>query len=146
MNNVVQKYDFPAKELDDLGVIGLYLFGSQAQGLSTSLSDIDVGVLVRSNLLLEDRPQRNKIYDALYDMLSHYASRTLDRLCDIDIVFLEDPNVNFQLRYHVAKYGTPLYERNPRDFANFKERTMDEYADFAPLRRLFTESILARIS
>src|SRR3989344_1012446 len=103
MNNVAQKYDFPAKELDDLGVIGLYLFGSQAQGLGTSL-------------------------------------------CDIDIVFLEDPNVNFQLRYHVAKYGMSLYERNPRDFANFKERTMDEYADFAPLRRLFTESIFARIS
>ena len=101
---------------------------------------------MRSNLLFEDRAQRNKIYDALYDILSHYASRTLNRLCDIDIVFLEDPNVNFQLRYHVAKYGMSLYERNPRDFANFKERTMDEYADFAPLRRLFTESIFARIS
>lgn len=142
----IQKHDFPTERLDNLGVVGLYLFGSQAQGLGSPLSDIDIGVLMRSNSLLEDRSQRNKIYDALYDILSHYASRTLDRLCNIDIVFLEDPNVNFQLRYHVAKYGTPLYEYNPRDFANFKERTMDEYADFAPLRRLFTESILARIS
>ena len=57
----------------------------------------------------------------------------------------QDELVNLQLKYHVSSRGIPLYERHTRAFVDFKEYAMERYADFAPLRRMFNESILARI-
>lgn len=132
--------------LASLAVEALILFGSRAQGLEGPLSDIDVGVLVRDPRILQDRTRRNALYDTLYfDVLSPLAGREVKRLCNIDIVFLQDELVNLQLKYHVSNHGVPLYERHPRAFADFKEYAMERYADFAPLRRMFHEAILARI-
>ena len=90
-------------ELHTLGVDGLILFGSHAEGLAGPLSDVDVGVLVGDTRVLKDRSQRNKLYDVLYlDVLSPLVGRTVQRLCDIDIVFLQDELVNLQLKYHVS--------------------------------------------
>ena len=126
------------KKLEALGVEALILFGSQAQGLATERSDIDIGVLVEYPIL-RDRQQRKNVYDALYDMISGKH----DRLTDIDIVFLQDAPM--ELRAHVMKYGVPLYECNPRSFPRFKEYVMDSYADFAPNREEFQRGILSRI-
>lgn len=143
------KFAFTPKEKDalkGLDVDALILFGSHAQGLAGPLSDVDIGVLVRDPRILKDRPRKNELYDSLYlHVLSPLVGRTVRRLCDIDIVFLQDELVNLQLKYHVSDHGTPLYERDPSAFANFKEYAMERYADFAPLRRMFNEAILARI-
>ncbi len=129
-----------------LGVEALILFGSHAQGLAGPMSDVDVGVLVRDPLILQDRARRNALYDALYfDVLSPLAGRVVKRLCNIDIVFLQDELVNLQLKYHVSSRGVPLYERDSRAFADFKENIMERYADYAPVRRMFNSAILARI-
>ncbi len=125
--------------LKELGVAGLILFGSQAQGAASAASDFDFGVLVKKPSFLSDRETRNRIYDALYDLLSS----KIKKLADIDIVFLEDAPM--ELRMHAAKHGKVLYEENPSVFADFRERTMELYADFAPLRRMFQEQTLARI-
>lgn len=132
--------------LASLGVEALILFGSRAQGLAGYLSDVDTGVLLRDPRILKDRTQRNALYDMLYtDVLSPLAGRSVKRLCNIDIVFLQDELVNLQLKYHVSNYGLPLYERDSRVFADFKEDIMERYADYAPVRRMFNEAILARI-
>lgn len=132
--------------LTGLGVSALILFGSHAQGLAGPLSDIDVGVLVRDPRILKDRTQRNGLYDSLYtDVLSPLAGRAVKRLCNIDIVFLQDELVNLQLKYHVSNHGVVLYEYDPHAFTDFKEYVMERYADFAPLRRMFHDAILARI-
>lgn len=147
MTDAIMEFTQKEKEsLAALDVEALILFGSYAQGLAGPLSDVDVGVLIRDPRILKNRPERNALYDALYaDVLSPLAGRAVKRLCNIDIVFLQDELVNLQLKYHVSSRGIPLYERHPRAFVDFKENIMERYADFASVRRMFNEAILARI-
>ena len=144
----MEKFAFTTEEksaLEAEGIEAVILFGSFAQGLAGDLSDVDVGILLRDPRVLNDRRRRNALYDALYDICSSLVGRTLKRLSNIDIVFLQDEIVNLQLKYHVSSRGVPLYERDARAFADFRENVMERYADFAPVRRMFHEAILARI-
>lgn len=136
--------DFPLseaerKQLERLNVAALVLFGSRAQGLGKAESDYDIGVLLREPADLTQPERRREIYDALYDLLS---SR-VHTLTNIDIVFLEAAPA--ELQAHVVRYGKVMFESDPDAFANFKERAMLAYADFAPIRDTFHRSILERI-
>lgn len=122
--------------LEKLPIEALILFGSQAQGTDRKGSDYDFGVLPSRFL---STSERKKVYDALYDFLS----AKIRQLIDIDIVFL--PGAFMELQTSAATFGILLYERQEHAFARFRERVMDRYADFAPLRRLFHNAILARI-
>ena len=144
------KFEFTEEEkvsLERLGAETVILFGSHAEGIAGPMSDVDMGILIKDTSILKDNNYKKKteLYNALYDILSPLVGRTIKRLCNIDIVFLQDEKVNLQLKFHVSKYGIPLFERNLRTFADFKEYVMERYADFAPLRRVFHEAILARI-
>lgn len=133
--------------LERLGVEAVVLFGSHAEGIAGPSSDVDTGILIKDTSPLKDKDYQKKteLYNALYDILSSLVGRTVKRLCNIDIVFLQDEKVNLQLKFHVSKYGVPLFEKDRRAFADFKEYVMERYADFAPLRRIFNEAILAKI-
>lgn len=122
--------------LERLPIEALVLFGSQAQGTARKGSDYDFGVLPSRLLSVEER---KKVYDALYDLLS----AKIQQLVNIDIVFL--PEASMELQTSAATFGILFYERQPHAFARFRERVMDAYADFAPLRRIFHNAILARI-
>ncbi|MBI4281650.1 nucleotidyltransferase domain-containing protein [Candidatus Uhrbacteria bacterium] len=124
--------------LQQLGIDALLLFGSHAQGTATAMSDIDIGVILTPPALT-NTPERRRVYDALYDLFSE----KLQKFVTIDIVFLHDAPM--ELQSHVATHGLSLYERTPDTFARFRERVFDAYADFAPLRRIFHDAILARI-
>lgn len=131
--------DIEQQTLKDLGISAAVLFGSQAMGTAREGSDYDIGVL------LFDGNQRHKekrveVYNILYDIFSS----KIQSLVNIDIVFLE--NAPGELRAHVMKYGKPIFQANPNVFADFRERVMSEYADFAPLREIFHQGILARIT
>ena len=135
-------FDFSAQEQDvmrRLSVAALVLFGSQAQGKTNGMSDYDIGVLVKDKSLLYDAEKRKEIYDSLYDILSSH----IQKIVDIDIVFLETAPA--ELTSHVMKYGKIIFEPEHSAFARFKERTMLQYADFAPLRKIFHEGVLAQI-
>ena len=121
--------------LQQLGVPAVVLFGSQARRASGPASEYDIGVLVR----VHDEKVQKALYDGLYDMLSP----KIGRLVNIDIVFLDEAPL--ELAHHASKYGSSLFEANPGTFARFKEAVMDQYADFAPYRRMFQEHILRRI-
>ena len=122
--------------VDHLGIEALVLFGSRAQGLSRTTSDFDFGVLLTRNLSVQ---LRSEIYDTLYDLLS----LKIQQLVNIDIVFLHDASM--ELQSQAAAYGLPLYQRDANSFARFREKVMEQYADFAPLRGVFHQAILARI-
>jgi len=122
--------------LQGLPVEALVLFGSQAQGTAREGSDYDFGVLPSPALAVSER---KKIYDSLYDLLSG----KIQQLVNIDIVFL--PGASLELQASAATFGIPLYEGTRHAFARFRERVMDAEADFAPLRRVFHNAILARI-
>ena len=127
------------EKMDGQGVAGIFLFGSRAQGTARANSDYDFAILMRDKRILADIKQRKIIYDALYDILSAQVKS----LRDIDIVFVQ--NVDLQLRYRVAKDGQLLYTGDKKIVYDFLEQTMESYADFAPLRRIFQQTTLARV-
>ncbi|MBI4125471.1 MAG: nucleotidyltransferase domain-containing protein [Deltaproteobacteria bacterium] len=121
-------------KLKNLSVSAVVLFGSQVQGVALSQSDYDFGVL------LNDPQRRKQVYDTLYDILSDH----IRKLVNIDIVFLQTASA--ELQAHVVKHGVPIFEADKNAFADFKAQVMIRYADFAPLRAIFHEGILSRIT
>lgn len=102
--------------LQNSGITGLILFGSQSQGAARSDSDFDF-------LVLGKKSTGN--YDLVYDLLA----KKINQLVDIDIVFSADAPM--ELLNHVVKYGQPIYQSASSVFADFKAQTMLESADFA---------------
>lgn len=123
----------------NLGISAVVLFGSRAIGTAREKSDYDIGILQNDPKVLHSPEKRSAAYDILYNLLSS----KIQSLVNIDIVFLDvAPG---ELRAHVMKHGKLIFETNPNVFADFRERVMTEYADFAPLREIFHQGILARI-
>jgi predicted nucleotidyltransferase len=141
MNRADIKLNAEALEvLNNSPVTTLVIFGSHALGLSHEGSDYDIGVLVEDSNTLEVASQRKELYDKLYDILDD----SIGRLVDIDIVFLD--RAPGELQAHVMRHGKVLYEKNTSAFANFRERTMLQYADFEPYREMFQNAILEKIN
>ena len=132
-------FNLPKEKLEKLEVIGIYLFGSRAQGVDGPLSDFDFGILLRNPKVLFDLRQRKKIYDKLYDIFSEQ----IKQLRDIDIVFLQDAYL--QLQYHAVSQGKIIYQSNSKLLGDYKEKVIEQYADFAPLRKEFYKAILEKI-
>ncbi len=122
--------DQEQQQLARLGVRFLALFGSQAQDTAGPASDLDV---------LVSGPDNKEVYDTVYDLLS----AKIKRLIDIDIVFRQ--SAPLELLEHASRCGRVIYSQNQRDFADFRQRVMLDYSDFAPYRRLFQQATLARI-
>lgn len=123
-----------------LSVDALILFGSRARDYAgNARSDFDIGIIVSDKAILYDYRRRSEIYMNVYDVVSSH----INQIVNIDIVFLED--APGELQSHVLKYGQPIYESSKNIFADFKERIFGLYADFAPLREIFQEGVLARI-
>src|SRR3989338_5062131 len=83
-------------QLQSLGVVALYLFGSRAQGTDGPLSDFDFAVLMDR----DGYARGGEAYQKLYDLLSPHCERTLQNDV-IDIIFLRD--VGLELRHHVVR-------------------------------------------
>lgn len=132
-------FHFPDEQMKQLGVAGVFLFGSQAVGATHANSDYDFGILLTQREILFDYKKRNIVYDQLYDLLA----TQIQQLVNIDIVFLQDTDL--QLRYHVLRDGQLQYVGDQKVVSDFMEQTMELYCDFAPLRKEFQAAVLARI-
>lgn len=133
---------FSAKEkrvFKRLGVSAVVLFGSRATGLARDSSDYDFGVLLESG----GRQQLQKHRGALFDLLHDIFASHINRLVNIDVVFLQ--TAPGELQAHALKHARILYEEQKNIVANFKAQVMEAYADFEPLREIFHKGILARI-
>lgn len=129
----MKRFDFSDQErarLAQVGVKMLVVFGSQAQGVTRDTSDVDALVF---------GPDNKPVYDAIYELMS----KKIDRLTDIDIVFAG--RAPMELLNHASKYGRVIYARRPSDFADFRQRVMLMYSDFAPYRNIFQRATLERI-
>ena len=58
----------------------------------------------------------------------------------IDIVFLK--NVGLELRFHVIRYGTVLYDDDPQRRLAFEAETTLLYCDYRPILDQFDKAIL----
>lgn len=131
------------KKLRSLGVAALYLFGSRAKGVSGPMSDFDFGVVLNDPRRV--RNDETDIYEKLYDIVHPLCHpKTLDADI-IDLVFLDSPRVPLELKFHIVRHGSAIFDANPRRRADAEERIMEAYCDFRPVLDVFDHAVLARI-
>lgn len=131
------------KTLTNLGVIAVYLFGSRAQGRAGPFSDFDFAVLLKDPQRV--RKYSGEDYNAIYPVLAsvtHPKSLAEDV---IDIIFLDSPRVPLEIKSYIVRKGRILLDVDPRRRVHFEEHIMRETADFAPLRNLMRQALLARL-
>jgi predicted nucleotidyltransferase len=113
-----------------LGVLAVYLFGSEVEGTTTIGSDIDIGIVLRASKNLEDS---RLLYNAIYSELSKVFKPTFQR--ELDIVFLQKTPITLQ--YDAITYGRILYEEDPVKRADYEEKVVNLYMDFKPVLEYF---------
>ena len=112
-----------------------YLFGSQAVGRVHSESDVDVAVLFDESLSPDARFDERL---ALTGELSRLLKT--DR---VDLAVLnEAPPL---LAFEVLRNGRLLYCASEDDRVEFQVKTVREYEDTAPLRKLLAEAMEERV-
>ena len=119
-----------AYKMKKLGILVVYLFGSGSYGTTTIMSDIDIGIVLKSPKNLEDtRP----LYNAIYSELSKGFRPTFLR--ELDIVFLQ--NAPITLQHNAIIYGKVIYEEDPIQRVDYEERVINQYMDFKPILEYF---------
>ncbi|MDE3091671.1 MAG: nucleotidyltransferase domain-containing protein [Chloroflexota bacterium] len=100
----------------DPRVLGVWLFGSQADGTATARSDIDLAVLFDRDMTLDEELT---FQVAVCDTIGAYD--------DVDIVNLNRAALLLQRR---AIAGELVYERDYARVSDFVERILIEYPDY----------------
>ncbi len=113
----------------------LYLFGSAAQGTLTSLSDIDIAVL-----LPDDIPAAEYFDRRLQMTLDLMQLLNTDK---IDLVILN--HAPPLLKYQVITTGKLLYSCNVSARRRFELRAITEYLDFKPVLEMQFEHLKRRL-
>lgn len=122
------------KKLKKLGISVVYLFGSKAVGLTTPLSDIDIGIVMKDSKTLEDT---RALYTTLYGLFQElYPAKK------VDIVFLQKSPL--QLQYHAIKDGKVLFEDDPGITADYESYVINMNLDFKPVLEYFDKAASMR--
>lgn len=120
-----------------LGVLAVYLFGSEAEETKIIESDIDIGILLKNTKNLEDT---RLIYNAVYSELSEVFKPSFLR--ELDIVFLQ--NAPLTLQFEVITKGKIVYEEDPTQRADYEEMVINQYMDFRPVLEYFDKVASSR--
>jgi predicted nucleotidyltransferase len=120
-----------AAALDRPEVVTAFLIGSQARGSAGPLSDVDVAVLHIPELTSRERLD-------LRLSLGASAGAALGT-SEIDIVLLNGaPPL---LRHRAIRDGVRLLDHRPAERIEFEVRTLNDYVDTEPLRRLLSRRL-----
>jgi predicted nucleotidyltransferase len=113
-------------------VVCAYLFGSQATGRITPLSDVDIAVLLEDGLSSPGAVQAALISDLML----------VFRRSDVDVVVLNGaPPL---LKQRATARGRLLFCRDPAARVRFEVSALREYLDTARLRELEDRALLER--
>jgi len=112
-------------------IIAAYLFGSQAAGRRTALSDVDVAVLLDAGTVAPGRVQARLISDLMLVL----------KRSDVDVVVLNDAHPLLKQR---AISGLLLYSRDEKTRVRFEVATLREYVETRPLRDAQDQALLDR--
>lgn len=112
-------------------MVAAYLFGSQAEGRTGKLSDVDVAVLLRGIGRKELFAKRLEIGGELGDLLKRE---------DIDVVVLnEAPPL---ISHRVVKNGQLLFTRDEKARLAYEVRAVLRYLDWKPFLEKHTKEVL----
>ncbi|MDZ7291220.1 MAG: nucleotidyltransferase domain-containing protein [candidate division KSB1 bacterium] len=112
-----------------------YLFGSQATGKVSPISDVDIAVYFGDDLPATERFQ-------LQLLLIGVLCQTLQRN-DVELAVLN--NVDVVLRYQVLKYGKLFFCRDKATKNEFFVQTIREYLNTEPMRAFYREKMKQQI-
>ena len=100
----------------------VYLFGSQANGKATKLSDVDIGVLFKKGLTRSER------FDLKLDMISCVCG--ILKVERVDIVDLEQAPLKFKYQILYSKFT--IFVRNKSRMVEFEHGVVKRYLDVQP--------------
>ena len=110
-----------ALETDD-AVAAVYLFGSCSRGTATGISDVDIGILLHSEV------NASRYFDLRLDYLSRIMA--ILRTGKVDVVVLNHAPIH--LAREIVSHGNLLLDRDPRQRASFEADRIGRYLDFKP--------------
>lgn len=122
------------KQLQDLGVLAVYLFGSVAEGYDAPHSDVDIGVVFKQPLQADSLD----LYNQLYDIFTAVFPGK-----EVDIVLAD--RATLELKADMIAQGILLFESSSEARMDFESKITLLYADFKPVLQFFNSSILSRI-
>ena len=109
-----------------------YIFGSQVDGNTGPLSDLDVAVLVTDACLKDPTACRAR--------LAHEI-RSRVEINDVDLVLLSKAPI--ELAYHIIADGERIYETDRTTRVEYEAYVLERYGDFLPVLRAQREQILS---
>ncbi len=115
-------------------VVAAYLFGSYAQSSEKPFSDIDLGVLLNHESLVQENE------------LSTIYTVDLGRLLRKDFHILIMNKAGEMILSQIFKRGKCIFQQNPRSLSHFKTTSFSRIADFGFYRKPMEKSFLSRIS
>ncbi len=115
------------EKFKELGILIVYFFGSKAVGKGSLLSDIDIGIVLKT-------PPLNMDTRALYNRLLGIFSELYPD-SKVDIVFL--PTAPIALQFSAIKGGKVLWEDDGRLPADYENLVIQQYLDFRPVLDIF---------
>lgn len=130
-----------------MGIQTIYLFGSQADNTAHSLSDVDLGIVLKEPE--KHRGSTMDIYLKLYDIFTDvlpkdYLKRRFQlRAHEFDLVFLQFAPI--KLQFEAIKNKKVLYETDKIKRLDYEEYVIKRYCDLQFIFQLDEQAILARI-
>lgn len=116
------------------GAAAVYLYGSEARGRRTVLSDLDIAVLFADGVSEEERWEE---LPAFGSAVARALRESRGARAEVDVHDLEALPLAVQGR--VLTEGTLLLSRVAKRRVRFEERTRRRYFDFLPFQRVDTE-------
>ena len=130
-NTLEHKRDAVKQLLSKYPVVLAYLYGSEARGEATTLSDIDIALVVKDGLAPEARLQM--------ELALEVELASIDP-GDYDVRIINDAPL--AVKGEVVQTGTLLFAQTDEVRVDFEASTRDAYFDFLPVLRFHREAYL----
>lgn len=128
------------RRLRGLGVALVYLYGSEALGRASRLSDVDAGIVVQDPRRLRDRRRRTQLWLELNRCLTPVLTPGETRELDLVLLQAASPSLQFQ----AIRAGRPLFVADRTFQADYEAEVIRDYLDIRPLVEAHYQTVLDR--
>lgn len=130
-----------------LDILAIYLFGSQAEGKTHPLSDVDIGVIFKNAKKYIDNTMSPyiELYKIFTEVLpkNYLQQRFKKKEHEFDLVLLQFAPIHIQ--FNAIKNAKVLFENSQDKRLDYEEYILKRYCDLKYLYDLRESAILERI-